>query len=181
MLVTGAPARGRTRWTVAAAAVALVCGLATGTTVPAAAGVEDSGGGVQLEVEAAAQMSQATFEKRILRQINKRRAAREMRRVRKVSPCLDDFAQDWATYLATTGLFVHRDQQVIIAACELTWAGETLARGSGLTPRETVKAWMKSPTHKAVIMKKRANRAGIGIDQDIEDRTIVVLNFGDIN
>lgn len=178
MVMAARPRRGGR--TAIVAAMTLVSGLVAGTSVPATA-AEDSGGGVQLEGQAAAQMSKATFEKRILRQINKRRAAREMRRVRKVSPCLDGFAQDWATYLATTGLFVHRDQQVIITACDLTWAGETLARGTGLTPRETVKAWMKSPTHKAVIMKKRANRAGIGIDQDVEDRTIVVLDFGDIN
>lgn len=179
MLPAARPWR-RSRTTIAVAAVALVSGLATGTSVPAVAN-EDSGGGVQLEVEAVAQISKATFEKRLLRQINKRRVARELRPVRKVDECLDGFAQDWATYLATTGLFVHRDQNVIITACDMTWAGEALARGTGLTPKGTAKAWMKSPSHKAVIMKRRANRAGIGIDRDIEDRTIVVLNFGDIN
>lgn len=177
-MVMAARPRCAGRMTTAVALTALVGGLVAGSSVPAAA-TEDSFGGA--EVQAVAQISKATFEKRLLRQINKRRVAREMRRVRKVSPCLDDFAQDWATYLATTGLFVHRDQQVIITACDLTWGGEALARGTGLTPRETVKAWMKSPTHKAVIMKKRANRAGIGIDRDLQDRTVVVLNFGDVN
>ena len=178
MVLAARPRRGGR--TAIVAALTLVGGLVGGTSVPAAA-AEDSGGGVRIEVQAVAQISNATFQKRLLRQINKRRTARELRPVRKVDECLDGFAQDWAAYLATTGLFVHRDQNVIIAACDLTWAGEALARGTGLTPRETVKAWMKSPSHKAVIMKKRANRAGIGIDRDLEDRTIVVLNFGDIN
>lgn len=120
-----------------------------------------------------------TFEDRVLRQINKRRAARDLPKVRIVSKCLERYAEDWAETIAQTGLLVHRDQSIIVTDCELRWAGETLARGSSLTPASTVKAWMKSSGHRAVIMKRRADRAGIGVRKDAEDRTVVVLNFGD--
>lgn len=126
-----------------------------------------------------ARMSNNTFERRVKRQINKRRAARDLPRVRVVSECLDGYAEDWAETIAQTGLMVHRDQTIILADCELSWAGENLARGTDLTPKSTVKAWMNSPDHRAVLLKRRANRAGIGVRKDSEDRTVVVLNFGD--
>lgn len=130
-------------------------------------------------VVAATTLNANEFERRVLRQINKKREARQLRRVRVVDECLDAYAEDWAETLATTGVLVHRDQNVIIADCDLTWAGEVLARGTTLTPKETVRAWMDSSTHRAVIMKRRANRAGVGVRYDSEDRVVVVVNFGD--
>jgi hypothetical protein len=40
---------------------------------------------------------------------------------------------------------------------------------------------MKSPTHRAVIMKRRGNRVGIGVRYDSDDRAVVVLDAGDVN
>jgi uncharacterized protein YkwD len=159
---------------VLAVAAGLLVGAPSAEAWPAAADVPGSGTGV-----AATSISNNTFERRVQRQVNKRRAARDLPKVRIVSECLDGYAEDWAETIAQTGLMVHRDQTVILASCELSWAGENLARGTDLTPKSTVKAWMDSPDHRAVLLKRRANRAGIGVRKDGEDRTVVVLNFGD--
>ncbi len=119
-----------------------------------------------------------TYENRILRQINRRREARDRPKVRIVDACLDRYAEEWATALAASGQLVHRDQAMIVATCGLSWAGETLARGFA-TPKATVVAWMHSPAHRAVIMKRRANRAGIGVEYDADGDAFAVLNFGD--
>jgi uncharacterized protein YkwD len=127
-----------------------------------------------------ARLAPNAFEKRVLKQVNKRRDAKGLRKVGG-NGCLDDFAESWAEQIATTGLMEHQSMTVILTACDLTWAGETLARGSSMTPGKTVKAWMKSPTHRAVIMKRRANRVGIGVRYDSDDRAVVVLDAGDVN
>lgn len=127
-------------------------------------------------------ISTGTFERRIKKFVNMRRVDTGRKPIRYVQPCLDGYAEDWATYLATTGLLQHRpDLTVVLVDCELTWAGEALARGSSLTPRKTVNAWMKSPSHRAVILKRRANRLGIGVQYDAEGRVVAVLNAGDVN
>jgi uncharacterized protein YkwD len=43
-------------------------------------------------------------------------------------------------------------------------AGETLAwhRGWRLSPRRTVRRWMHSPSHRAVLLSSRYNRVGVG-------------------
>jgi uncharacterized protein YkwD len=175
--VTSVTSTARATRTLAAGVVAalVTTSLMTGGGNAQAASTGAGGGTVVAETS----ISNNTFERRVLRQINKRRAARDLRRVKIVSDCLDGYAEDWAETIARTGLLIHRDQAIIVAGCELVWAGEALARGTGLTPKGTVKAWMNSPDHKAVIMKRRANRAGIGVRKDAEGRTVVVLNFGD--
>jgi len=44
------------------------------------------------------------------------------------------------------------------------WAGETLAWGSGSygTPAAVVKAWLKSPEHRAILLSSRYHLVGIG-------------------
>ena len=44
------------------------------------------------------------------------------------------------------------------------WAGETLAWGSGSygTPTAVVKAWMRSPEHRAILLSARYHLVGIG-------------------
>lgn len=156
----------------ATAAISLVA-LLSGS----AAAAETTGGFTPAAAQE--QLGANTFEDRVLRQINKRREAHGRKRVRVVDPCLDRLAEEWAQYLASTGLLVHRDQTGILISCQLSWAGEALARGSTLTPKSTVTAWMRSKAHRAVIMKRRANRAGLGVRYDDQDRAVVVLNFGD--
>ena len=44
------------------------------------------------------------------------------------------------------------------------WAGETLAWGSGAygTPTAVVRAWMRSPEHRAIMLSSRYHLVGIG-------------------
>ncbi len=99
--------------------------------------------------------------------------------MRYFDSCLDRYAEGWARHLASTGAFEHRDQRTVLANCRMGWVGETLVRGRPLTPGTAVRAWMNSPEHRAVIMKPRATRAGIGVRRDGRGRIVGVLNFGD--
>ena len=119
------------------------------------------------------------FENRILLKINKLRARKGLRQVRVFESCVDGYAEGWAKRIKQTGDFVHRDQSQILNGCDVMWAGETLVRGEGLTPRVAVRAWMNSTPHRKVLMKKRAQWAGIGVRVDAQDRVVAVLNFAD--
>lgn len=121
------------------------------------------------------------FENRIMIRINQARRSADLRPVRSFDGCLDGLSERWAVHLADLGELVHRSQSPILDRCHLTWAGETLIQGTGLTPGEVVKAWLHSPGHRAVIMKPRANRAGVGVRIDDQGRIVGVLNFGDVN
>lgn len=128
-------------------------------------------------VDATAELDE--FETRVLVRVNKARARRGLRKVRVFHSCVDRTSERWARRLNRTGLLEHRDQTEVLDRCGLSWAGETLARGVGLTPRATVRAWLGSPGHRAVLLKKRARWAGVGAEADSEGRLVAVLNFGD--
>jgi uncharacterized protein YkwD len=74
----------------------------------------------------------------------------------------------WRGYFAHTSptgsTLVHR----VVASGFVTygqwWAGETLAWGSGSygTPSAVVKAWMRSPEHRAILLSPRYHLVGIG-------------------
>lgn len=120
------------------------------------------------------------FENRILVRINRLRAKRELKRVRVFESCVDGTSERWARRIKKTGRFEHRENLgKVLDSCDLMWVGENLVRGFELTPGAAVRAWMDSPSHRAVIMKKRARWAGIGVRVDGLGRVIAVLNFGD--
>jgi uncharacterized protein YkwD len=120
------------------------------------------------------------FENRILVRVNKLRARANLKKVRVFESCVDGTSERWATHIKRTGKFEHRGNlKKVLNHCDLSWVGENLVRGSGLTPRQVVRLWMQSPSHKAVLMKKRARWAGIGVRVDGKGRLIAVLNFGD--
>lgn len=119
------------------------------------------------------------YEIRIINLINVRRAAADKPEVKYFQSCLENTSERWAAHLADLGELVHRDQYSVLKKCDLNWTGETLVRGTALSPRAAVKAWMKSPDHRAVIMKTRANRGGVGTKLDDQGRLVTVLNFGD--
>lgn len=120
-----------------------------------------------------------TFERRVLARINRVRARHGLRKVRRLDSCVDRMSDRWARRIKRTGRFEHRDQKRVLARCDLGWAGENLVRGIGLTPAVAVKAWLGSPSHRAVLLKKRARWAGVGVRVDSAGRVIGVLNFGD--
>jgi uncharacterized protein YkwD len=120
------------------------------------------------------------YANRVVARINDARARAGLRQIRVYQTCLDSHSERWAKYLAQNGRLVHRDQYRVLSACNLHWTGETLARGAGgLSPRAMVRAWMHSPAHRAVLMKPRANLAGVAMRHDAQGRVVGVVNLGD--
>ena len=119
------------------------------------------------------------FENRVLMEINRARVAAGLKRVRVFQSCVDRNSERWAEHIKRTGELAHRNQVEVLDGCDLTWTGEALVRGTGLTPRVAVSAWLDSPSHRAVILKMRARWAGIGVRIDGDGRVIGVLNFSD--
>lgn len=156
--------------------IAMVAGSATLVAAPASAKTWLAPG-ADPDVDPLQNLDE--FENRILIKINRARARHDLAKVRLFESCVDGKSEDWAARIKRTGDFVHRDQMKVITSCDLAWTGETLVRGIGLTPKVAVRAWLNSPSHRAVIMKPRARWAGIGVRVDSQGRTIGVLNFGD--
>lgn len=121
------------------------------------------------------------YENRIAYLVNKKRKARDLEPVRYFQSCLDGMSERWAGHLADIGKLVHRDQSTVLKRCDLTWTGENLVRGTALLPGDAVKAWMGSKPHRAVLLKARANRVGVGTRIDGDGRLVTVLNFGDVS
>jgi uncharacterized protein YkwD len=120
------------------------------------------------------------YANRIVARINDARARAGLRQLRVYQTCLDSHSERWAKYLAQSGRLEHRNQYRVLSACNLHWTGETLARGAGgLSPRAMVRAWMHSPGHRAVLMKPRANLAGVAMRRDAQGRVVGVVNLGD--
>jgi uncharacterized protein YkwD len=120
------------------------------------------------------------YANRIVARINDHRQRAGLRQLRVYQTCLDNHSERWAKHLAQSGRLVHRNQYRVLSACNLHWTGETLARGAGgLSPRAMVRAWMHSPAHRAVLMKPRANLAGVAMRRDAQGRVVGVVNLGD--
>lgn len=119
------------------------------------------------------------FEDRVLVKVNQRRANRGLRPVRVFETCLDGMSERWGKHLASTGRFHHRDQGKVLSRCDLSWAGENLARGESMSPGDVVRAWWASPGHRALMLKPRATRAGLGVKRLDDGRPVAVLNLGD--
>lgn len=120
--------------------------------------------------------STAEFEDQLMVEINKARTANGQARIRVYDRCADRLAERWGTHLARTGLFEHRDQHQVLARCHVTWAGENLVRGTGLTPEAMVEAWLASPGHREIMLNRKAKRAGVSVTRDGQGRLIGVLN-----
>lgn len=119
------------------------------------------------------------YENRLLIHVNKRRVNAGLKPVKYFASCPDRLSERWARHLVDLDELVHRDQHVVLRRCNYSWAGETIVRGTDLSPGAAVRAWMASSPHRAVLMKPRANRAGIGVRLDGLGRVVGVLDFGD--
>lgn len=115
------------------------------------------------------------FEERVVDRINDRRDGLGLPRVRH-GACADLHAELWAARLARRGTFVHRDQGVILEACDVRMAGEVMAYGYG-TPRATVRAWMRSDGHRAILADGGYRRIGVGAVRTSDRGWLVVANL----
>ena len=160
----------RTVRALVAAVAAVVASL--GASLPASAATWD----VPVIDTDVAPVSLDHFEDQLMVEINRARRAHGKKRIAEYDTCVDRMAEQWGSYLATTGLFEHRDQTLVLRRCHVTWAGENLVRGTGLTPAAMVQAWLDSPGHRAILLNSKARRAGVAVTPDAQGRLVGVLN-----
>lgn len=120
-------------------------------------------------------IDERTYERKVRRQINKKRADRDLPKVRG-SACAARLAQDWSDHLAPRLEFYHQDLDPLFRRCGATYAGETLARGA-ITPRHMVKLWMQSPGHRAILLSKNPRKVGLGATLDPRGDWLVTADF----
>jgi uncharacterized protein YkwD len=156
------------------AATALAAAVMTG--VPAAAEAATwSVPRTASVVDASASSEQ--LEDVLMVRINQARAANGLRKIRDFDVCTDQLAEQWGARIARTGVLEHRDQREVIRKCDNSWAGETLVRGTDLSPETMVQLWLDSPGHREILLSPRAKRAGVAITRDAQGRTIGVVNL----
>lgn len=126
-------------------------------------------------VDASASSDQ--LEDALMVRINQARAAHGLRKIWSFDVCTDQLAEKWGARIARTGVLEHRDQREVIRRCDNSWAGETLVRGTGLSPETMVELWLDSPGHREILLSPRAKRAGVAITRDSQGRTIGVVNL----
>ena len=124
-----------------------------------------------------AAMSMSEFETHVMVEINQARADKGLRRISVFDRCTDRLAERWGRRIAVTDRFEHRNQNQVIRRCRASWAGETLVRGTGLTPERMVELWLDSPGHRAILLSPRARRAGVDVRRDASGRMIGVVNL----
>jgi uncharacterized protein YkwD len=124
-----------------------------------------------------ASSSSDQLEDALMVRINQARAAHGLRKIRSFDVCTDQLAERWGARIARTGVLEHRDQREVIRKCDNSWAGETLVRGTGLSPETMVELWLDSPGHREILLSPRAKRAGVAITSDAQGRTIGVVNL----
>ena len=122
-------------------------------------------------------LSSSDLEDALMVEINSARAHHGLRKIWNFDVCTDQLAEQWGSRIARTGLFEHRDQNEVIRKCNNSWAGETLVRGTGISPRDMVELWLNSPGHREILLNPRARRAGVAIPEDPQGRTIGVVNL----
>ena len=147
------------------AAVVAVTLTATGAvSVPAALGTPTGMADARSAIKAAPDR----YEDRIVYWTNVKRKRHGLRPVRK-GPCPDRFAESWSRHLAASGRFEHQDVSRMFSCGDwVRVAGENLARGT-LTPRQVVNAWMRSPAHRANLLKRGYVRIGVGSYRSLDD------------
>jgi uncharacterized protein YkwD len=125
----------------------------------------------------AADASSDQLEDALMVRINQARAEHGLRKIWNFDVCTDQLAEQWGARIARTGVLEHRDQREVIRRCDNSWAGETLVRGTDLSPEAMVSLWLDSPGHREILLSPRAKRAGVAITRDAQGRTIGVVNL----
>ena len=125
----------------------------------------------------AADSSSDQLEDALMVRINQARAEHGLRKIWNFDVCTDQLAEQWGARIARTGVLEHRDQREVIRRCDNSWAGETLVRGTNLSPEAMVALWLDSPGHREILLSPRAKRAGVAITRDAQGRTIGVVNL----
>lgn len=120
-------------------------------------------------------MDPQVYERKVRRQINKKRVRHNLPRV-KGNACAARIAQDWSDYLAPRFEFFHQSLTPFFKKCDTTYAGETLARGA-ITPKHMVRLWMQSPGHRKILLSKNPRKVGLGATLDPNGDWLVTADF----
>jgi uncharacterized protein YkwD len=105
---------------------------------------------------APAQAAPTVMEKRLVARINDTRAAYGLRRL-TIGPKLSAGAQSWSRHLLRRDSFYH-------ASGLRSGTGEILAWGtcSWFTPAQAVRMWLRSPGHRALLLRPGFRFVGTG-------------------
>lgn len=119
-----------------------------------------------------------TYEAAVLRQINARRTARGLRALR-TSSCIEPFAESRSRRMAVNDELVHYSGlRRAFRACGGSMVGEVIARGRGFAVASVlVRAWMRSPSHRDVILQRGFRQAGVGAWRDGDGTVYVSVVF----
>lgn len=169
---TGASAVRRLRTVGALLAIALVATLSLG--MPGARAADNPW-------RATDEATAERFEVRVLELVNRHRAAHDRKPLAR-QVCVDRHATRWANRLVTEDRWAHSKLARLLDRCEASYAAENLATWKrGTTPREVVRAWMRSDGHRRNILSGKARVAGVSVRWDDNRRAFyAVLDFARI-
>ena len=116
----------------------------------------------------------------MVREMNRVRAKHGLQPLRR-SPSLHHSSSRFARWLMNHDLFGHRAR--IAVASRFQWAGENLELHLGWNPRprETVRRWLGSSEHRAVMLSSEWRWVGVGRSRgrfNSNTATIWVAHFG---
>ena len=120
-------------------------------------------------------LSTGTYEKRVLRNVNRVRHNHGLRAL-TFAPCTNQAANRWSAHLAATNRFYHQSMTRVLDRCDAAYAGETLGKGT-IYPATLVNMWMHSAPHRHILMSKAPRRIGIGATPDGKGQWVVAANF----
>ncbi len=120
----------------------------------------------------------SSYESRVLRLINHQRALRDIRSLRG-GRCIDNYAESRARRMAVNDELVHYGGlRSVLSTCGGSSVGEIVARGRGYSDAaKVVRAWMRSPDHRELVLLKRFRHAGVGAFRDGDGYVYVSVVF----
>ena len=132
----------------------LLCGVAAGLLLAA---------GLSMPAPASASTS-STYADAVFSATNHQRRIHD-RKVLRHQACLQGYANRWAKRMGSGLGLVHQALKPILTDCHLSIVGENIAVGFP-TGGAVVKAWMKSPAHRANILRRKYRRMAVGVYRD---------------
>lgn len=120
------------------------------------------------------------YESAVLSRIERRRHRHGLRDV-DPSGCVDRFAERRSNRMGVRDEMVHYGRLGrVLRRCGGGVVGEIIARGRGYgDPAALVRAWMRSPSHRAVILDGRFAYATVGAWRDGDGEVFVSVVFRD--
>ena len=91
--------------------------------------------------------------------------------------CVQKFARRQAVKMANQEKLFHQDLGVVLNRCDLSGVGENVAYGYP-TGRAAVKAWLKSPGHRANLLEPSYRMLGMAVRRSKDGTPYAVQVFG---